>query len=324
MAGCGQMAGGGAKATPGAEQRKTMIIETTGDNGAHDPTIVKEGSRYYLFTTGAGIPMACSDDLKAWKRCGRVFETNPEWITIPGVKDLWAPDIKFHDGRFYLYYSASTFGSNRSAIGLATNKTLDSASPDYQWVDEGMVVESVRSNDYNAIDPNLTFDPEGKPWLAFGSFWTGIKMVALDPATLKPAADAEILAIAQRPEPPDSIEGAYIMRRGEYHYLFISHDLCCRGVMSTYNIKVGRAEKITGPYVDRDGTALTEGGGWQVLDGKQRWKGPGHNSVLEDGEKIYLVYHSYDAQNAGKPTLRIEELIWDADGWPIAPSQVDE
>lgn len=296
-----------------------MIIDTRGDNGAHDPVIARDGERYYLFITGPGIPIACSDNLITWESCGRVFAENPAWITIPGVKDLWAPDIHHHNGRYYLYYSASTFGSNHSAIGLASNATLDPNSPEYNWVDEGMVIESQRSDDYNAIDPNLAFDEDGAPWLAFGSFWTGIKLVQLDPATLKPAAGAEIHSIAQRPEPPDAIEGAFILRRDGWYYLFVSHDFCCRGILSSYNVKVGRSRAITGPYQDREGRLLTEGGGKP----HGRWKGTGHNSVFTDGGKHYIVYHFYDAENAGKPTLRIEELFWGAEGWPAAPSQVN-
>jgi arabinan endo-1,5-alpha-L-arabinosidase len=308
--------------TPNAEQRQQMIIDTRGENGTRDPAIARDGDRYYLFGTGAGIPIACSPDLVTWKHCGRVFEKNPKWITIPGVKDLWAPDIALHNGRYYLYYSASTFGSNLSAIGLATNTTLNMDDPAYRWEDQGLVFSSDRANNYNAIDPNLAFDAEGTPWLAFGSFWSGIKLVRLEAETLKPAPSAEVLSIAQRPEPPDAIEGAFILPKDGWYYLFVSHDLCCRGILSTYNIRVGRASEITGPYADRDGQLLTQGGGSPVVLPRDRWKGTGHNSIFSDGDRHYIVYHFYDAENAGKPTLRIEQLFWNADGWPVAPSQV--
>lgn len=309
--------------TPSPEDLQKMIIDTKGVNDAHDPVIARDGDVYYLFSTGAGIHMACSNDLETWADCGRVFDKNPEWITIEGVKDLWAPDVIQRNGRFYLFYSASTFGSNRSAIGLASAATLDPNSPEYGWTDEGMVIESVKSDDFNAIDPNLAFDRAGNPWLAFGSFWTGIKLVRLDPQTLKlPAERPALISIAQRPKAPDAIEGAFILPKGDWYYLFVSHDFCCRSVSSNYNVKVGRSKDIAGPYLDRDGKALMEGGGTQVVQSGERWKGPGHNSILVDGDTYYLVYHSYDAKALGKATLRIEALVWDADGWPQAPSHL--
>ena len=114
--------------------------------------------RTYVFSTGSRIPILCSKDMTAWEFCGRVFEENPRWIAdaIEGVTDLWAPDISLLKGKWHLYYSASTFGKNRSAIGLATNATLNPDSPDYAWVDEGLVIESKPSDRLrNAINPDL-------------------------------------------------------------------------------------------------------------------------------------------------------------------------
>ena len=147
------------------QELEKRILNLEGEITAHDPTIIKAGNAYYLFTTGPGIPIHCSPDLINWRTCGQVFDRNPEWVSnaIPGVKDLWAPDIAFFSGKYHLYYAASTFGSNHSAIGLVTNKTLDMQSPDYQWVDEGLVLESMRSGDFNAIDPNITFDENRQP-----------------------------------------------------------------------------------------------------------------------------------------------------------------
>jgi arabinan endo-1,5-alpha-L-arabinosidase len=299
-----------------------MQIEVTGSiTNVHDPTMIRQGSTYYIISTGSVIPYRCSPDMLTWDVCGQVFTANPAWAVeaIPGVKDLWAPDIVFHKGIYYLYYSASTFGSNRSAIGLATNTTLDPASPDYRWADQGEVISSQKSDNYNAIDPNLTFDRDGQPWLVLGSFWSGIKMVKVDPATMKPAAGETLLSLATNP-PSTAIEGAFITRRGNFYYLFVSHDFCCRGAQSTYNIRVGRAAEITGPYLDRDGRAMGQGGGTLVLQSGERWRGPGHNSIyIEDG-CYYMVHHAYDAQANGTPTLRMVLLAWDADGWPQAPS----
>ncbi|HXF63050.1 MAG TPA: arabinan endo-1,5-alpha-L-arabinosidase, partial [Caldilineaceae bacterium] len=310
------------KRSPAQEQLAAMILNTQGDIApVHDVVMSREGTIYYLFSTGLGIPIRCSDDMVRWRLCGKVFATYPDWVgqAIPGVESLWAPDVLFHEGRYFVYYAASTFGSNRSLIGLASNVTLDPKSEDYEWVDEGEVISSQRSDNYNAIDANLTFDANGQPWLAFGSFWSGIKLVRVDPATLKPAPGAELISIAANPG-TTAIEGAYIIRRQGLYYLFISHDYCCRGVESSYKIKVGRSEAITGPYVDRNGKTLMEGGGTLVYDGSERWRGPGHNSVYVENGNYFMVYHAYDASAAGTPTLRIEQLNWDEGGWPLSPS----
>lgn len=299
------------------------ILEPAGFVKVHDPVMAKDGNRYYVFSTGSRIPILCSQDMTNWEFCGRVFADNPKWIgtAIDDVIDLWAPDISFVNGKWHLYYSASTFGKNRSAIGLATNVTLNPDDPNYKWVDEGMVIESKPSDAWNAIDPNLALDERGQPWLAFGSFWSGLKLRKLDPATSKPATDDTTLyAIAGGRPSPNAIEAPFIIRRGDYFYLFFSVDFCCRGADSTYNIRVGRAPKITGPYVDRDGKALLEGGGTPVLSGSKRWRGTGHNGMFSEGGRDWLVYHAYDAEEVGISKLRIEALGWDAEGWPVAPS----
>lgn len=311
-----------SSATPDPEL-SAMILNLSGSiTNVHDPTMIKADGVYYLVSTGPGIPIRCSKDMRSWAVCGRVFDANPEWVTtaIVGVKDLWAPDIVFHNGTYSLFYAASTFGSNRSAIGLATNVTLDPNDPDYAWVDQGEVFSSQKTDPYNALDPNLVFDQSGQPWLVFGSFWSGIKMVQVDPVTFKPAAGAELIGLAAKPG-SDAIEGAYITWRDGFYYLFVSHDFCCRGVNSTYNIRVGRSKEITGPYLDRDEQPLTRGGGTVVYRGSERWRGPGHNSIFIEGDTYYLVYHAYDGSAAGVPTLRVEALKWDSAGWPHSPSE---
>lgn len=321
LAGCAWVQKPGQTPTP---DLKTKIQTVKGDITAHDPTLMKAGKMYYRFVTGVGIPIACSSDRVTWAACGRVFLAKPAWTIqeVPGVAELWAPDIAFFNGKYHLYYSASTFGSNLSVIGLATTPTLDQSSPDYAWQDEGLVVKSTFSDNFNAIDPNIVLDPQGQPWLAYGSFWSGIKLRRLDPQTGKPPqGDTEVIDLASRPEDPHAIEAAFILPRSGEFFLFVSFDQCCQGANSTYNIRVGRASAITGPYLDREGKKMLEGGGTLLLDGKTRWRGPGHNSILIDEGVTYLVYHAYDAEHAGTPVLHIEELLWDKQGWPAAPSQ---
>lgn len=297
---------------------------------AHDPVVAKEGKRYYLFTTGRGILVNSSTDLLHWRHEQPVFSTVPSWNTdiTPYPRDyFWAPDIsKFH-GRWRLYYALSMFGKNRSVIGLATNSALDPKRADYAWKDEGKVIESFPTDDWNAIDPNAVVDEEGRPWLAFGSYWSGIKLARLDPETGKPsAARPELISIAARPRTPPihgAVEAPFIYRHGRYFYLFVSFDQCCRGADSTYNLRIGRAAKITGPYVDRDGKAMMDGGGTLLHGRTERWRGPGHNAVLKEGKTDWLFYHAYDAEDRGIPRLRIEKLDWNKDDWPVPQTSLD-
>jgi arabinan endo-1,5-alpha-L-arabinosidase len=317
----------GCEGTQDAAAQQDVLPISSDMARIHDPAIAKVSGTYYLFSTGRGIIVHMSKDLRIWTLAGRVFEQPVPWssTTIPGSTDFyWAPDISRFGGKWRLYYSVSTFGSNRSAIGLATNSTLDSTRPDYRWKDEGIVFESHRTDDFNAIDPNVAIDTKGKPWLAFGSFWSGIKLVRLDAATGKPAESTPTIhALAERPrggEIRGAIEAPFIVRHGGFFYLFASFDFCCRGVNSTYNVRVGRSKEITGPYMDRDGVVMLDGGGTRVVWGAGRWRGPGHNAVLHDGSAEWLVYHAYDAEDRGTPKLRIEKLHWSPDGWPEAPS----
>lgn len=314
-----------APATAQTNQTK-MPLETTAPGETivrrvHDPVIAKNNGFYYLFATGPGVPMWRSADLKTWSRIGRVFQENvPAWAQqeIAGSRGLWAPDIAFWNGRYHLYYSVSTFGKNRSLIGLATNATLDSNAPDYRWVDEGKVVESFSESDFNAIDANFVQVAPDRIAMSFGSFWSGLKLVNLDTKTAKPAPGATLISIARRPDSP-AIEAPFIVRHGDYFYQFVSFDKCCAGVQSTYNVRVGRARQVEGPYLDRDGNSMLEGGGTVLLEGQpdKNLFGPGHCSVLRDGERDYLVHHFYDGAAAGVPTLQIRPLSWADDGWPI-------
>jgi arabinan endo-1,5-alpha-L-arabinosidase len=299
-----------------------QIYAQQGDvSRVHDPHIIKEAGYYYIFCTGRGIPIRQSSDLINWKIAGRVFDKLPDWAKqeIPGAVSPWAPDILYFNGKYHLYYSISTFGSNRSCIGLATNTTLDPQSKDYKWVDQGKVIESFKTDDWNCIDANPVMDEQKNVWLCWGSFWGGIKMRRLDNNTgMTLADDNKIYSLAARPKPdPRPIEGAYIIHRGDYYYLFASFDFCCKGVNSDYNIRVGRSKEITGPYVDRSDKPMLEGGGTLILETAGRYIGPGHNSILRDGDKDYLVYHFYDGENRGIATLQIRPLTWTDDGWPV-------
>lgn len=294
----------------------------------HDPVVIKQNDTYYLYNTGWGIGVYSSKDLKNWEKEPPVFPEKPEWTdsVVPDFKNhIWAPDISFHNGKYYLYYSVSAFAKNTSAIGVATNTTLDPEDEDYRWVDHGIVIRSIPERDmWNAIDPNLIMDKEGTPWLAFGSFWNGLKLVKLKDNLLEIAQPQEWHSIARRErsfkidnsDPGDAaLEAPFIYKKGDWYYLFLSWDLCCRGEDSTYKVVVGRSKNVTGPYVDKKGVPLNEGGGTIILQGNENWYGRGHNSVYNFDGKDLMFYHAYDAHDNGAPKLGIKELRWE-NGWP--------
>jgi arabinan endo-1,5-alpha-L-arabinosidase len=197
-----------------------------------------------------------------------------------------------------------------------TNQTLDPASDKYRWVDQGNVIGSEPKDDWNAIDPDVVLDEGGQPWLAFGSFWSGIKLRKLDGTTGKLfSQDQTLYSLARRPA-PGAIEAPNIIRKNDYYYLFVSFDFCCRGKDSTYNIRVGRSRHLTGPYIDRSGKSMMEGGGTLVVAGSGRWAGPGHSAVLQEKDVDRLIYHAYDTEWRGASTLQIATIRWDSEGWP--------
>jgi arabinan endo-1,5-alpha-L-arabinosidase len=305
----------------------------------HDPVIIQQGAAYYMFNTGPGITNWRSTDLVHWSSVDPVFPEIPQWMhdTVPGFTGhLWAPDISYHDGWYYLYYSVSAFGKNTSCIGLAMNRTLDPEDPNYRWEDRGIILQSHPGlHNWNAIDPNVIEDSDGTPYLSFGSFWDGLFLIQLsqDRMSLAVPEDQAILIATRvpvqgkRPEAGfseqagvNAIEAPFIWKRGEYFYLFASFDYCCRGSESDYKVVVGRSRSLVGPYLDGTGKSMLAGGGTLFIQGGGRWHGAGHNAIfLADGQE-YVVYHAYDSKDhASRARLMLEPLTWD---WPvITPTQ---
>ncbi len=174
--------------TPPVKTDDPLLVQIHNPNaglwGTHDPVLIRQDSTWYLFSTGNGVSVSSSSDTMNWKREQAVFSGPPSWLTpeiIPGYRgnSMWAPDISFVNGTYYLYYSVPAFGKNTSVIGVATNRTLNRSDDDFKWIDHGIVLQSVPNRDmWNAIDPNLIID-NCQGWLCFGSFWGGIKMVKL-------------------------------------------------------------------------------------------------------------------------------------------------
>jgi len=292
----------------------------------HDPTMAKENGTYYLFSTGdpagvignGNIQIRTSQNLRDWTYAGTVFATKPAWITsaLGNIPNLWAPDISYFNGLWHLYYAGSSFGSNNSVIALATTPTLDPRNPRYHWTDEGQVFRTSSADNFNAIDPSLVTDASGGKWLVLGSFWSGIKLISLDPATGKPATSPPAVdSIASKPF-PDPEEGAGITYHDGYYYLFVSVDFCCRGISSTYHVQVGRSTSVTGPYTDASGTDMTDGGGTEVEGTDAGMIGPGSAFVYQAPGRDYLVFHYYDAFSNGDAWVQIRPLIL-VNGWPV-------
>jgi arabinan endo-1,5-alpha-L-arabinosidase len=284
----------------------------TGALGAHDPSIIREGTAWWCFTTGAGLPVKHSSDGLNWQQGVPLFAAELSWWRTyapnMGTLDVWAPDVHKFGNRTWCYYCVSEFGRNNSAIGLTSCTSIAAGD----WRDDGLVIRSRNGVDaFNAIDPSLVTDAAGNPWLVFGSWFDGLHVVQLDPGTMKPTGT--VYSIAQR---TNGIEGANIVYANGYYYLFASIDRCCQGVNSTYKIAYGRSSSITGPYLDKDNVLMLGGGGTVLDSGDSRWKGPGGQSVVQNGSAWIIAFHAYDANNNGNPTLQISDLFWDSGSWP--------
>ncbi|WP_460614746.1 family 43 glycosylhydrolase [Hymenobacter seoulensis] len=299
------------------------VYALDGAIGSHDPsTITKDGNKYWMFTTGAGIYAAYSTDMFHWEPGPKtVFPigTWPSWINqaVPGFDGtFWAPDLTYMNGKYYLYYSCSAFGSPRSAIGVATSPTLDQNSPNYKWTDLGMVVSSATQTDINAIDPALLKDDDGKVYMTYGSFSGGIGIVELDPATGLRKAAAPIVHVAGGNRA--SWEAPYLFKEGNYYYMVVNRGACCQGVNSTYFLVMGRSTNINGPYIDKAGVDLRSGGGTRILSSSGKYVGPGHFGLLRENGANFVSLHYYDRNDNGNPKLDIANMgISTTDGWPF-------
>jgi arabinan endo-1,5-alpha-L-arabinosidase len=291
----------------------------------HDPsTLIRCKNEFWVFATGRGVPSWHSKDLANWERGPSVFPSNaPPWVAeaVPENRNLgyWAPDVIFLNGRYLLYYSASTFGKNVSGIGLVTSPTLDPNDPAYGWTNQGLIVASTATNDFNAIDPAIFHDTNGSLWLTFGSFWSGIKMIQLDPRTGKRLdPESPIVSLAHY----DSVEASYLYQHGGYYFLFVNWGLCCRGTNSTYSIHVGRSKSVVGPYLDREGKDMLYGGGTLFLGTTKPYIGPGHAGIVVDNGTNWFSCHyeagadvSVTGQRRASP-LAVIPLRWTTENWP--------
>ena len=302
-----------------------------GDTQIHDPSAIVVDGHWVSFQTGdeggiyqGAIKLKTSPDGITWTNAGAVGKGVPKWTFSKDVlgyksRNIWAPTISRRGAMFYLYYSVSSFGLNQSAIGVMTNSAFDPLHPDQGWQDQGEVLHSSLKGDWNAIDPFRIDTSDGRAWLSYGSYWTGIKLKELDPVSgklLDPQGGA--YAIAQRGD-GGAIEASSLLEHDGKFYLFVSYDRCCAGVASTYRIMVGRADKITGPYRDKNGTDMMQSGATEVQKTIGRYIGPGGEEPV-NGAPDTMIYHYYDGAAGGTSKLQIAAIHWTADGWPeLAP-----
>jgi arabinan endo-1,5-alpha-L-arabinosidase len=314
--------GSGAAQRAGASGPSPWADGLTGAvEEVHDPGIAKEGDRWYVFATGPRLYLRSSTDLVHWEDEGVVFAGGwPAWLAerYPGPdENMWAPDVERIGGLWHLYYSRADFGTQRAAIGVATSPTLDPRSPDYAWTDRGMVVSSESGSEgVTAIDPDLVFDEHGDPWLVWGSFWGGIALAPIDPATGKLVTGASPVTVAKRPRWFDGIEGPNVVFRDGWWWLFTSWGFCCRGLDSRYAVRVGRSRSLEGPYVDQAGRPLLEGGGTLLIGSHANQHGIGHGTVFESEHGWTLAHHYYAVDADGARRLGFTPLAM-LDGWPL-------
>jgi arabinan endo-1,5-alpha-L-arabinosidase len=310
--------------SPAAPRAAEVQPQLKGDTRIHDPSIIETGGRFVAFGTGqqgpthGAIRVKTSPDGIAWTDAGVIGDGPPAWAeSALGFKPLnvWAPSVSRRGGTVFLYYCLSSFGDNASAIGLMINNAFDPSNPGGGWQDQGMVVMSKHGDDFNAIDPFRIDASDGRAYLTFGSFWSGIKLSELNSETGKLIReDTPRIALASRHG--GAIEASSLLEHDGRFFLFVSFDQCCKGVASTYNIRVGRADRIQGPYRDEDGKDMTDGGGTLMLASTGRFIGPGGQEAVKTSKGDWLAYHYYDGDAFGVAKLQFSPILWTPDGWP--------
>ncbi len=300
---------------------QNRFIENNGLKGnlaVHDPVMIKQGDTYYVFSTGINIKT--SKDRINWTNAGKLFgkDSLAWWHNdIPEKIGLWAPDIHYANGKYHLYYSVSAWMNFNSSIGYATNTTLNPSDPAYKWVDEGEVIGYKNGGaGVNVIDPNIFIDKDGKEYLLYGSYKAGLRLVELDAKTGKLKKDQPELTTITT----SLGEGSFIIKGPKYYYIFASRGRCCAGINSTYQIVIGRAKNVKGPYLNKQGESWIDNKYSLFLAGDSSEPGRGHNGFFTEHDTTFIVYHAYTRSQNGASLLNIKPIYMDEDDWPTMDS----
>lgn len=342
VGGCGSSSPPATTTTvqPAATPTVSPVYKLTGDVSlVHDPSIIRQGAVYYSLSTDPGdqpgnpqvgyLPIRCSTDKLNWTRCGQVFNSVPQTVlnVFPNFKVFWAPDASYFNGLYHVYYAASSFGLNHSLIGVATNTTMNQTDPACKWVDQGIVLSSQLSDNFNAIDPSILVDTDSSGtathiWLTYGSYWGGIYQREVNPATgMLSTTNTAVLNLATRPSVQnDPIEGPNLVKHNGFYYLFVSLDYCCASTLAqdNYKIAVGRSSSPNGPFVDQSGVSMLQGGGTLLLVGNgTTWGAPGGQTVYVDPTGGDLItFHALNLAQNGLDYLFVNSITWPGD-WPV-------
>ncbi|WP_143961261.1 family 43 glycosylhydrolase [Litoribacter populi] len=289
-----------------------------------DPTIVKSGEHFYAYGTEDNwgnegghrlVPIVRSSDLVNWEFVNNAFQAKPNWKEDGGI---WAPDVTKVGDRFHMYYSVSTWGDPNPGIGLAIADKAEGP-----FTDQGKVFLSQEIGVENSIDP-FFIQEDGKNYLFWGSFH-GIYVVEL-------AEDGKTVIGEKVRVGHTHLEAPYVYKKNGEYYFFGSEGSCCDGANSTYQVRVGKAESLTGPFLDKQGNDLATGNHGEIILRTNAvaygFAGPGHNAdiVLDDEGTEWFLYHAIPKNNprldngTNRRPLMLDRLIWE-DGWPTIQNQ---
>ena len=306
----GAAGAGGAEGGGGAGDEPPELVPLVGFVDGHDPSALFDAGKLWIVSGSLGVSVRTTSDLVNVEDEGQILQEKPAWVAteVPDAVSIWSPELVYFEGLYHLYYAVSTLGSSRSCIGHATAQVLAVSST---WQDRGPVICSKADDEYNAIDPNVLVTTDGRAWLAFGSYLGGIRVAELNATGERLLS--EPVTVAARPNSGGALQASALAEHGDYYYLFVSF-----GAEASHRLMMGRATAIEGPYLDKSGTPLLDGGGSPLVAADARFRGPGSNDIFEVDGKNYNIYHAYDADRNGASTLRLSELEWDEAGWPVS------
>jgi arabinan endo-1,5-alpha-L-arabinosidase len=319
-----------------------------GAANVHDPSVIKTDSFYYAYSTDAyyiphgsefnpdslatgHIQIRRSADLVNWDFVGWALKTVPlEAVTHVrsntqgnGAEGIWAPYIVKYQNEYRLYYSVSSFGTNSSYIGMAVSNT-----PEGPWEDQGCVVKTTPASSMNAIDPSIATGEDGRMWMHYGSYFSGLYCMELNPETglaFTPGDEGHLTAT--RSEKAEKIiEAPEIIYHPDQkkYYLFVSYD----PLFTHYNLRVGRSDHPQGPFFDMFGNDMADTTNnypivthSYMFEGHPGWSGNAHCAVINDNGRFFMFHQGRLAPDNLMMVMHVREIFWLPSGWPVVSPQ---